>query len=1509
MRFNEIPNAPKIPKTEHADVGGLEGEEKELYEKAKRIEVLTSSILEDKDKNNSGVLSRFFDRAQEIVDELKDVVSERGEVIKIASRQKALSKFCKKYDSLETKIAIFGRLGMKRENMSESEVYESLQKIYENVDSDRITDNYTVWASKIALSFASKNVEGLHWNKSADEKMSNALRWDKFLEEQQAKSLARTLDTSFDAAGYGRTNIERVKKMESVCGSDSRVLLSFLKDEEGRAREDYRMYSDEDRTYIKNALIKFIENNKTNAFVLRRIPEEILKKGELSLECKKEYLKCRKVSHEPFSTNVSRALSSVFDGMDKKDRKKALMSLVNTYGLYSNVGALAKFMMTNHLTKDEYESISQYTIKRYKVSDKEYVNNEITRGDISAGFLNSESLKFQYNGAESMKKLVSGWDYQNVILRFGDVLKYSKENNIDRDNLIKDFCEEMSSRSPMLLPLYRNQAIPPKDKRKIFDYFLDKNFQESRETVGNQNRDQEEILAMYNASKSNPDADVQYMGEKLFALYGKKEDLRHVLTEVLQGRGHCVDLGSVIEGYSHKENPQDLHNEFVEMFIRRDVLDKKYVGHFLSGLKYMPTLLESEILQLKANSPEKYNAVINGIYDRGSVDFIVSAVDAGVLTNVDDKKRQWIINEVMRGRAQRTDVHTLINSKLATPEEVMRVGLEHNPKTADMIFERYIFGRTNGDDRGAFEVLYKSFLDKKSVDFNIALIKYFPLIKEMFDGEKFIKDTEALLFEGNASASQVLRLFEITKTVRGFSFSDSFIESTISKIRESKKSEDKENFLAFYFSIDANSNSELPQNLVERCNAGVAREFFETLVRNNELDYGNAIHFINYKNLYGKEDIPADVIETLVYTGLIRDAELLDVDKYEAYYIRSIEKMKNAQPMNPLNLMSALEAYGSLKKHQLLDEKTLSTLLDSVIALNQNKAWNKLGSFSERVLRDESMSRMFENQILSRCKGDIDDKNKYQLQKMLSEKVDSKKMFGMVETYKDAQFKKIAAGSFISSFFSSEKVVKEHIGDAPPETAVKIKEIWDFIEKQKIDKSNFGLTIISLLGIREFNDTSSVNEYIASIHKALAPYKKLINSWDKEKIPHHIRATIGMEYEVTNSIEEAYKDNTGRSIEGDLSELNNFAKIGKGNDAVYEIATQVADNPYCVLAEMQLLEDTGFLDFNFKKEGYKNGARGMHVTIGGNVGLRGTSNTHFLHNALIASNWGGLNAGKNISGVARGRAYPIRERTHTSTPAVEMRSLSIDKKEPLERSLVTAHLGAIAIQALEKYTTLNSELVAKEADTFPKTKEEFASYLKDKSLVKQEIPDEKTLSAIFAWCRMIVDIYKSVDSHNENFLEQETMGYLDEKEKWVDAQDFGGKENKTRFEGVAKSSGQSLEEYIEKTTKIPTNSLFKEADASFINSCTSIANLFIKPSTEMKGDKANAAAVLSVTKIGDRIEDDSFQNAEEFSFENKGARRRGYYSFQGGSKDMVIHAIQRSLLSFREEMEDSFALS
>ncbi|GEM_PF-6554740 len=472
-----------------------------------------------------------------------------------------------------------------------------------------------------------------------------------------------------------------------------------------------------------------------------------------------------------------------------------------------------------------------------------------------------------------------------------------------------------------------------------------------------------------------------------------------------------------------------------------------------------------------------------------------------------------------------------------------------------------------------------------------------------------------------------------------------------------------------------------------------------------------------------------------------------------------------------------------------------------------------------------------------------------------------------------------------------------------------VGRLKEFIEAHNV--SDKGRTIVTLLAMRESREGEDMSDLLRRMGRQVDTYERLLENIDPHAIPAGLRASIGLEYEITTSTSDGYRAlHKGEYLKNDMRDVSRFANVGHGADAEWEVATKPTDNPFLMLLELQILQDLEFFDFNFLRPGYEKGARGIHLTIGGEYGVSVGANSNFLQNALIISGWGGLNAGKDVDQLIRVKGA-IRDRNvselgkvfeNTGT-AVEFRSLSLDTWEPFERAVETAFYGAIAIQAVEKYTTFDSTNEshmrgARDA----KNPENFFEFLRENDLVKEETQDEKVKQILFEWASLQANLLDDLADHNENFLQNEMHGHVDEKGRWVEASEFGGTENQARFLS-ATGSEEALETYA-KSTEIPSGALFQVADRNLVNSCTAIANLFLKRSAARGGDMANALATLDTTKKGRVVEESDPRAKYQSIFDTNGKSREGYYYIQGGSEHMLVHRAQMRLLAFTKSMKD-----
>ena len=507
-------------------------------------------------------------------------------------------------------------------------------------------------------------------------------------------------------------------------------------------------------------------------------------------------------------------------------------------------------------------------------------------------------------------------------------------------------------------------------------------------------------------------------------------------------------------------------------------------------------------------------------------------------------------------------------------------------------------------------------------------------------------------------------------------------------------------------------------------------------------------------------------------------------------------------------------------------------------------------------------------------------------------------------------------GSMLSNRNNIEQL-GQFLNKPRSEDILNLKNISDFIEKYK--KENKGRSVTVMLFAREYLPGRPLEEVIERVAYNLRKYGEIIENNSYKNIPEGFKVSIGMEYEITSSTAKGYEELTSQtSLKEDIARISQAARIGSGADAVHEIATKPTDNPYIMLLEMKLLHDIEYIDLNFNRsENYQKGARGFHLTLGGEKGLLVDSETNFLQNALIAASWGGVQAGETGHKVNNGRGVSLRGRGvdasnniiffDKKTSSVELRSLSIDKQETLQRAVTTAFNGAIAIQAFKECFPGGS-LKTLELSGTAGGQKNIDEVLGSK--------DKKITDLARLWLDLITQVNASVKKHNESFIDSEMFGYLDAKGDWVDAADFGGEYNKKRFDSIISNIDPtlSLKEYAN-TTEINSEDMFKSFSIDLSDKLIKINNLYLKPGTVssddkdkktniFKGDHANAISMLETTKLSNselEYYDDNF--LDKTVFDTAGEKRKGYYSLQGGSELMLTHAIQKYLIDFNFKIE------
>ncbi len=335
--------------------------------------------------------------------------------------------------------------------------------------------------------------------------------------------------------------------------------------------------------------------------------------------------------------------------------------------------------------------------------------------------------------------------------------------------------------------------------------------------------------------------------------------------------------------------------------------------------------------------------------------------------------------------------------------------------------------------------------------------------------------------------------------------------------------------------------------------------------------------------------------------------------------------------------------------------------------------------------------------------------------------------------------------------------------------------IWtcfeNFVNKHNI--SNKWRTILTLLIAREIRNSfqiwkndqnkeevayDNVETMLQWVYQKLIKYSQIIDKYDN--LP--MKTSIWLEYEVTNSIAEWYKDEIWSDYKQDISIMSEYAWIASWNDAVHEIATEPTDNPYLMILETQLLQDLDFLDLNFKKQDYEKWSRWLHITCWWEYWVVLNKNAFFINNLLIWTNFWWLNTWKEINEI--NKYWYIREKWwdcnvvfwEDITECVEYRWFSIDKFESLERLILSLFNLNMAKQIVEKHfwNRFDSFWLYRNYEEFEKK-------------FSEKVENKKDLKIAYLYLKLDSNIYSLIENHNNNFYTNEAID-LDNSEELME---------------------------------------------------------------------------------------------------------------------------------------------
>ncbi len=458
-----------------------------------------------------------------------------------------------------------------------------------------------------------------------------------------------------------------------------------------------------------------------------------------------------------------------------------------------------------------------------------------------------------------------------------------------------------------------------------------------------------------------------------------------------------------------------------------------------------------------------------------------------------------------------------------------------------------------------------------------------------------------------------------------------------------------------------------------------------------------------------------------------------------------------------------------------------------------------------------------------------------------------------------------------------------------PEEIQKTIEIY----KNKYGEKGKNLTALAIAAY----GLEKPKKFISQMEK----FEKILDLYKPENIPEGAHVSMGFEYEVTSSIAEEYNNGSALGYKNDILLASNSSNIGIGRDALHEIASKPTYNPYMIMAEMKLLQDAEFLDLNHEK--YPKSARGHHLSLVGESGLRVNEDMYFLNNVMTMAQLTGVTTGKNISYTKdiHTKSFEYFEDTKEQGSRVELKGMSPDGVEIFEKTIITSHNAGIATQVCNKY--INNVLDFNNI-SIPNSSDDFEKEFLNSGYITKPFETKKERDIAYNWIKFKKDTVDSIKEHNESFVSSEFSGsFVNSKGEYIDtSDDISVKRNKKLISNNEDEVNSILEsDNFKNKIKLNPADLFHTQNTKFVNSLIEINNIFLKGKIEdNKMSSVNAFSVLS------NMKKEGYQTYETGDFRESifdtGELRNGYYAIQGASEEMITQKSQILLNRFNSEM-------
>ncbi len=447
------------------------------------------------------------------------------------------------------------------------------------------------------------------------------------------------------------------------------------------------------------------------------------------------------------------------------------------------------------------------------------------------------------------------------------------------------------------------------------------------------------------------------------------------------------------------------------------------------------------------------------------------------------------------------------------------------------------------------------------------------------------------------------------------------------------------------------------------------------------------------------------------------------------------------------------------------------------------------------------------------------------------------------------------------------------------------KSILEILERFESQHGKKGQNLIAI-ALSAYG-TENPDQFVGKMESI----ETVLNKYNHDAIPKDARVSMGIEYEVTGSVGEEYGNTSMLGYKKDIQLVSKSANIGRGNDGIHEIALRPNYNPYMLMAEVKLLQDAGFLDFNFDR--YDKAARGYHLSLVGDGGLEVDGQMYFLNNVMTMAQLTGITAGKDVNNTKdiHSKNFDHFEDSEQKGRRCEIKGMATDSVEQFEKAILTSHHAGIAMQIANKYISETADL-----GTIPTTADQFEKMLVDNGWLQQPFESDQERDILYEWVSLVTDTVEAIKQHNTSFVDSELNGYVLTKDgSYIDtAEHIDIVRNRKLTEGKEVKD-------ITATIQIVGGDMFGRQTESFVNALTHINNFFLKPPQEDSNSPVNAKAVLDTMKQENY--GDIMDGSPQQSIFDTGALREGYYYTQGASEEMIIHKSQILLNRFNHHMD------